>query len=73
MSRLRRLAATWRVSRAEVVRRAVAMADADERADVRASDVLKGLQDSGAGLVREEAEAYLADVREDRHSWRAGE
>ena len=69
--RLRQLAALWRVSQAEVVRRALAMAAAagSERAD--AASLLRDLHHSGGGLGRETAEEYLATVRADRQEWRA--
>lgn len=70
VQRLRRLAAVWQVSQAEVVRRAVAMAD---EAGGRATDPASGLRalhGSGRGLVREAAERYLAEVAADRRAWR---
>jgi predicted transcriptional regulator len=70
--RLTRLASAWNVSRAEVVRRAVAKADAADDRGVDAGAVLDKLQASGGGLVREQAEAYLADVRAARADWRSG-
>ena len=69
--RLQHLASLWRVSQAEVVRRAVAQAESDAtsaRPDPIA--MLKALHDSGQGLKPKVAEAYLAEVREDRKCWR---
>ena len=70
--RLKRLATSWRVSQAEVVRRAVAAAEEQAAGEGDAAAGLRGLHASGDLLVREEAEAYLADVREDRNAWRRG-
>lgn len=65
--RLSRLSATWRVSRAEVVRRAVAMADEGAERPVDAAALLHNLHHSGRAMVRETADGYLADVRSARH------
>ncbi|MBE7503781.1 MAG: ribbon-helix-helix protein, CopG family [Verrucomicrobiales bacterium] len=70
-ARLKRLAGVWKVSRAEVVRRAVAQAEA--QATPRIGDPiarLRHLHDSGQGLTSEAAAAYLAEVREERKLWR---
>jgi predicted transcriptional regulator len=70
-SRLKRLASIWQVSQAEVVRRAVAQAEstaAPAKPDPIA--MLRELHASGRGLDRAKAEAYLAEVREDRRHWR---
>jgi len=72
-TRLRRLASRWQVSQAEVVRRAVAQAEAT--ADASGADpiaLLKQLHDSNQGLDPVAAVAYLAEVREDRAHWRDG-
>jgi len=69
--RLRRLAARWEVSQAEVVRRAVAMADASGPQSAGAASLLRALHDSGAGLARDRAEEYLATVRADQQEWRS--
>jgi hypothetical protein len=69
-SRLRRLAAIWRVSQAEVVRRAVAQAEsAAAPAKVDPITMLRAYHAKG-GLDPARAEAYLAEVREDRKHWR---
>jgi predicted transcriptional regulator len=68
--RLKRLAARWRVSQAEVVRRAVAEAEA--RPEAQSSDpvdMLRQMQESDP-LDPKEAERYLAQVYEDRRRWR---
>ena len=70
--RLRVLASLWRVSQAEVVRRAVAQAD-ESAADAVKTDpiaLLEELHTTGQGLAPEVAEAYLTEVREDRKEWR---
>jgi predicted transcriptional regulator len=71
--RLRRLAAVWQVSQAEVVRRAVALAENKDRGDKDAAFLLREFHASGKGLVKEKAEEYLAQVRNDRTAWRSGE
>lgn len=69
--RLKRLASLWRVSQAEVVRRAVAQAEAAaERATPDPVALLRELHASGQGLDVGLAEAYLTEVREDRERWR---
>ncbi len=69
--RLQRLARDWKVSQAEVVRRAVQQAESALRAqDVSPLQDLISLHESGQGLVREEAESYLTQLRKDRREWR---
>ena len=68
--RIRSLAALWQVSQAEVIRRAVAHAEAPPpKPDPVA--MLRQLHDSGQGLTATDAQAYLADVRRDRQQWRS--
>lgn len=69
--RLKRLASKWEVSQAEVVRRAVQAAEHLPPPD-RSSIAEKYAQflEQGRGCVREEADRYLAEVREDRQKWR---
>ena len=69
--RLKHLAALWQVSQAEVVRRAVAQAEADSRQS-RPDPValLHDLHAQGHGLDPQKADAYLAEVRADRKKWR---
>ncbi len=71
VNRMKRLAALWQVSQAEVVRRAVAGAAAAVKS-VRPdpAEALRRLHESGGGLSAEAAERYLAEVREDRRAWR---
>lgn len=69
--RLKRLSLDWKVSQAEVVRRAVQQAESAISAqDNNPLQALKSLHERGTGLVREEAEAYLEDLRRDRREWR---
>ena len=68
-TRIKSLAKLWKVSQAEVVRRAVSLAEAPEtKTDPVA--LLNQLHNSGAGLSSSVAEAYLAEVRQDRKQWR---
>lgn len=70
--RLKGLSRDWNVSQAEVVRRAVKLAEsACHTQESSALDDLKALHQSGGGLVREKAEAYLKEVRRDRREWRS--
>lgn len=69
--RLKRLAVRWQVSQAEVVRRAVAQAEAQP--DVQISDpvtMLRQLEESNQGMASKQAELYLRQVRADRKKWR---
>lgn len=69
--RLKRLAARWNVSQAEVVRRSVERAEkaaAPEQPDPSA--MLRALFASGEGLDLEKGNAYIAEVYEDRKHWR---
>ena len=69
--RLRRLAARWQVSQAEVVRRSVEQAEkqtATEKPDPIA--MLKAFHAKG-GLDPVRAEKWIAEIREDRKRWRA--
>ena len=68
--RIKRLAKTWRVSQAEVVRRAVSQAEAPvAKPDPVA--LLHRLHSQGAGLSAATASAYLAEARKDRQHWRS--
>jgi hypothetical protein len=69
--RLKRLAARWRVSQAEVVRRSLEQAEQlakSQKPDAIA--LLRRLHEKGGGLDRKKADAYLAAVYEDRKHWR---
>jgi predicted transcriptional regulator len=68
--RLKRLAKRWQVSQAEVVRRAVAQAEAQP--EPQTSDpitMLRQMQESDP-VDPEKAERYLAEVYKDRKRWR---
>jgi hypothetical protein len=69
-TRIQSLASLWRVSQAEVVRRAVALADAPSTTPDPLA-LLEEIHRTGQGLKEEEATAYLAEVRADRKQWRA--
>ncbi len=67
--RIRLLAHTWKVSQAEVIRRAIASAQtAASEPDPVA--LLQALHTQGAGLSPAAAKAYLTEVRQDRKQWR---
>ena len=69
--RLKRLATLWHVSQAEVVRRSLEQAEKlveSQKPDPVA--MLRRLHEKGGGLDRKKADAYLAEVHEDRKHWR---
>lgn len=69
--RLKKLALLWQVSQAEVVRRAIAQAEAatdNQRPDPVAQ--LRALHRQGAGLSAKAAATYMSTVRQDRKVWR---
>jgi hypothetical protein len=69
--RLKRLAARWQVSQAEVVRRSIEQAET--RAQTGQPDpvvMLRTLFASGGGLDPEKGGSYIAEVYEDRKHWR---
>ncbi len=69
--RLKRLAARWKVSQAEVVRRSVEQAENLKKAEVPdPAAILQALFASGGGLDLEKGNAYIAEVYEDRKHWR---
>lgn len=67
--RLRRLAKSWRVSQAEVVRRAIERVEREDE-QTRASPLarLKAYHEAG-GLDANAAKAYLEEVAENRSNW----
>jgi Arc/MetJ-type ribon-helix-helix transcriptional regulator len=69
-ARIKSLAKLWKVSQAEVVRRAVSLAEmpADK---VDAVTRLQKLHADGEGLPAKAAKAYLAEAREARRQWRS--
>ena len=68
--RLRSLASTWQVSQAEVVRRAIAMADKTVSGKNDTASLLRSFHQAGKTMVREEAERYLEQTRHSRKDWR---
>jgi hypothetical protein len=69
---LQELAERWRVSQAEVVRRAVrAAAEADRSDSVGLTDRLARYRDAGR-MTAEAAEAYLGQLAGDRAGWERG-
>lgn len=70
--RLKRLSAQCNVSQAEVVRRSVEMAEKTAQPLKRDSlTMLRRLHENGGGLHSEQADAGIAEIREDRQNWRA--
>ena len=69
--RLKRLASRWKVSQAEVIRRAVAQAEVqpDPLPDDPVS-MLRRLHESSEAIDPKRAESYLAEVYADRKRWR---
>jgi hypothetical protein len=69
MARIKNLSALWKVSQAEVVRRAVSLAQSPAPASSPKVGFEKFLR-SGNGLDSRMAGQYLEEVREDRQMWR---
>ena len=69
MVRIKNLAALWKVSQAEVVRRAVSIAQSPAPATSPRISFEDFLQ-SGNGLDPKIAGQYLEEAREDRQMWR---
>jgi len=68
--RLARLASRWNVSKAEVVRRAVAQAESSAGPAPDPVGMLQQLHAAGDGLDREAATRYIEEVRQARGTWR---
>jgi len=69
VERLRRLARRWDVSQAEVVRRAMKLAEVQEEKNSESvRERLRGYQEGGY-LTADIAEQYLKQVAEDRKRW----
>ncbi|MBA3651678.1 MAG: hypothetical protein H0W66_09420 [Chthoniobacterales bacterium] len=69
--RLKRLAAHWKVSQAEVVRRS--LEKAEQQAEIEQPnplEMLRALFASGKGLDPATAGSYIAEVYQDRQRWR---
>jgi hypothetical protein len=69
-TRIKSLSKLWKVSQAEVVRRAVSLAE-KPAAKPDPVALLQQLHASGDGLSSKTAKAYLAEVHEDRKRARA--
>lgn len=70
--RLKRLANLWKVSQAEVVRRAVEHAENAGKASAPdAIAMLKALHARGGGIDKASADRWITEIREDRKYWRA--
>jgi hypothetical protein len=71
MFTLKNLAARWRVSQAEVVRRALSFVDQNESlgTDSTPLSLLEHYHKTGT-IVRENAELYLQTTKDDRKNWR---
>ena len=70
IGRLKRLSRVWHVSQAEVVRRAIALADEAAANKIDPATLLKTLHKSGKLLTHEQAKEYLSQIHNDRQSWR---
>ena len=68
--RIRGLAARWRVSQAEAVRRAVARAAEEQAAAADPVDSLRRYHSRG-GIDPQRADLFLAEVRAERDAWRS--
>ena len=67
--KMKRLAARWRVSQAEVVRRAVEQAEAaDSEESAARMTRLRAYHERG-GLAAENADSYMEEVAENRNEW----
>jgi hypothetical protein len=69
--RLKALAARWKVSQAEVVRRS--LEQAEKKTETEKPDpiaMLRRLHESGGGIDPARADEWLAEIREDRRHWR---
>jgi predicted transcriptional regulator len=73
IGRLKHLAGAWHTSQAEVVRRAIALADEKATTDTDTTASLRAIHTSGKLLAREHAEAYLAEIKSNRNAWRGDE
>ena len=70
---LQNLAARWRVSQAEVVRRAVRYAAAEEQTDAdRLQQRLAEYREAGK-ITPEDADRYLGQVAAERAGWERGQ
>ncbi len=73
IQKMRHLAKNWKVSQAEVVRRAIEQADRQaEREKTQIIDRLAAYHQQGS-LSAPQAQAYLEEVAENRAEWGRGE
>jgi len=70
--KLRKLSSLWRVSQAEVVRRAIEKAEADALAETKAMVAHLRSYHAEGGLAAERANAYLQEVAGNRADWGRG-
>lgn len=70
--KLQKLASLWRVSQAEVVRRAIERADAATLAETDLATARLRSYHGRGGLAAERADAYLGEVATQRADWRRG-
>ena len=72
ISRLKNLSIRWRVSQAEVIRRALSQAEETSELALQPDPIkmLASLHTAGAGLSKKASDAYLKEVYEDRKKWR---
>ena len=68
MKRIENLARRWDVSKSEVLRRAIRMAD-DQSAVSERIEAFRRLQAS-MNLTQEQADAWVADIRAERDAWK---
>lgn len=69
--RLKRLSHRWKVSQAEVVRRAVKYAEvSEEPCTPDAIAMLQALHARGGGIDKQSADRWITQIREDRKNWR---
>ena len=68
--RLKTLAAYWRVSQAEVVRRALEKAEEEIKREAADPYELLSAYHSDGTLTKETADEYLSEVDENRKHWR---
>ena len=68
--RLKKLAARWKVSQAEVVRRSVEQAEKQGEAEKPDALAMLRTYHAKGGLDPKRAEKWLEEIREDRQRWR---
>lgn len=67
---IKHLASSWQTSQSEAVRRAIALADEQLTAETDTTAPLRALHASSQWLAREQAETYLAEIKQSRRNWR---